>query len=152
MQKEILIEKISKFPGGIQISEGKQFPEIQVEPASLLNFAKFLKTDKDLNFDFLVSLSGVDYSDKLAVVYHITSSAHKQMIVVKVTTTDRSNPAFDSLTEVWATAEFHEREVFDLFGIKFNNHPDLRRLFLDDDWQGYPLRKDYVDDINIIGL
>jgi NADH-quinone oxidoreductase subunit C len=68
---------------------------------------------------------------------------------LKVQLTDRKNPAVDSVTPVWATAEFHEREVFDLFGIRFNNHPNLQRLFLEDDY-GYPLRKDFRDEINII--
>jgi NADH:ubiquinone oxidoreductase subunit C len=62
----------------------------------------------------------------------------------------RVNPNFDTVCGLWRTAEWHEREIFDLLGIKFNNHPDLRRLFLDDEWVGYPLRKDYKDDINII--
>jgi NADH/F420H2 dehydrogenase subunit C len=150
MQKEQLKEKISNFKEGIQILEGKQYLEVQVEASQLLTFANFLKNDKDLLFDYLVCLSGVDYISKLAVVYHAASTIHNHMIVFKVFTTDRENPTFDSLTNLWQTAEFHEREVFDLLGIKFNNHPNLRRLFLDDDWQGFPLRKDFVDDINMI--
>ena len=71
------------------------------------------------------------------------------MVVLKVKTSDRENPEFHSVTEIWRTAEFHEREVYDLLGIKFTGHPDLRRLFLDSSW-GFPLRKDYVDDINIV--
>jgi NADH-quinone oxidoreductase subunit C len=69
--------------------------------------------------------------------------------VLKVRTADRENAEVDSVNDIWATAEFHEREVFDLLGVRFNNHPDLRRLFLDDEW-GFPLRKDYRDEINII--
>jgi NADH-quinone oxidoreductase subunit C len=150
MQNELLKEKISNFKGEIQILEGKQYIEVQVEPGHLFEFAKFLKNDNDLLFDYLVCLSGVDYINHLAVVYHLCSTTHQHLIVVKVNTTNRENPCFDSLTEIWQTAEYHEREAFDLFGIKFNNHPDLRRLFLDEDWQGFPLRKDYVDEINII--
>jgi NADH-quinone oxidoreductase subunit C len=152
MQKEQLKEKISNFQGEIQLSDGKQFPEVHVGAGSLLNLAQFLKTSAELQFDYLVSLSGVDYPNKLAVVYHLASSKHNQMMVVKVFTTDRENPCFDSVYQIWRTAEFHEREVFDLFGIKFNNHPDMRRLFLDENWQGYPLRKDYVDEINMLEL
>ena len=70
-------------------------------------------------------------------------------IVLKTRTSDRENPQIDSVSDIWQTAEFHEREVYDLLGIKFKNHPDLRRLFLDNSW-GFPLRKDYVDDINIV--
>lgn len=152
MQKELLREKISAFKGEIQLSEGKQFLEVQVNPGDLLNLAKFLKDTNELQFDYLVCLSGVDYPDKLAVVYHLSSSVFRNTIVIKVSTTDRTSPNFDSLTEVWPAAEFYEREVFDLFGIKFNNHPDMRRLFLDEDWQGFPLRKDYKDEINLIEL
>ena len=65
---------------------------------------------------------------------------------------DRQNPKIDSMYSLYKTADFHEREIFDLFGIKFNNHPDLRRIFLDDDWEGFPLRKDYVDEVNIVEL
>ena len=70
-------------------------------------------------------------------------------MVLKVKTANREEPVLDTVTPVWRTAKYHEREVFDLLGVKFNNHTDLRRLFLDDDW-GYPLRKDYVDEVRII--
>jgi len=69
--------------------------------------------------------------------------------VIKTRTGDRTNPEIDSVTDLWETADFNEREAYDLLGIKFKNHPDLRRLFLDRSW-GFPLRKDYVDDINIV--
>ena len=70
--------------------------------------------------------------------------------VLKVKTADRENPTLDTVCDIWKTAEFHEREVFDFFGIKFNNHPNLKRLFLTEDWDGFPLRKDYVDEINMV--
>jgi NADH-quinone oxidoreductase subunit C len=85
----------------------------------------------------------------MTVVYHLDSTQFRHLIVLKVVLTDRENPMVDSVTSVWATAEFHEREVFDLFGIRFNNHPNLKRLFLEDDY-GFPLRKDFRDEINII--
>ena len=71
-------------------------------------------------------------------------------MVMKTKITERENPAVDSVCSVWIGAEYHEREIFDLFGIRFNNHPDLRKIFLDNDWVGFPLRKDYSDPINII--
>jgi NADH:ubiquinone oxidoreductase subunit C len=70
--------------------------------------------------------------------------------VVKVQTSDREKPLFDSVQDIWATANYHEREVFDFFGIKFKNHPNLKRLFLTEDWEGFPLRKDYVDEMNMV--
>ena len=85
----------------------------------------------------------------MGVVYHLFSTKYNHGIVLKTRTADRENPHLDSVSDIWKTADFHEREVFDLLGIRFTNHPDLRRLFLDSSW-GYPLRKDYVDDINIV--
>jgi NADH:ubiquinone oxidoreductase subunit C len=85
------------------------------------------------------------------MVYHFTSTTHFHNIVVKAKL-DRNNPEIETVCNIWRTAEFHEREVYDLFGVKFLHHPDLRRLLLTDDWVGYPLRKDYEDPINMIKL
>jgi NADH:ubiquinone oxidoreductase subunit C len=82
----------------------------------------------------------------------LESTTHRHIVVVKVATENREEPVFDSVYDIWATAEFHEREVFDFFGIRFNNHPNLKRLFLTEDWIGYPLRKDYEDETNMILL
>jgi len=109
-----------------------------------------LKSTEQTNFDYLFCLSGVDWGEELGVVYHLESTIHRHIVVVKVKTEERDNPILDSVCAIWATAEFHEREVFDFFGIKFNDHPNLKRLFLTEDWVGFPLRKDYVDEINMI--
>jgi NADH:ubiquinone oxidoreductase subunit C len=85
------------------------------------------------------------------MVYHLRSTTTLDNIVVKVKL-DRSNPAITTVSDIWRTAEFLEREVYDLFGVQFLEHPDLRRLLLTDDWVGYPLRKDYEDPINMIKL
>ncbi|MCJ7756910.1 MAG: NADH-quinone oxidoreductase subunit C [Gillisia sp.] len=130
--------------------EESQFLNISVQPADLYQLMVQLKSNSETNFDYLFCLSGVDWGKELGVVYHLESTTHRHMIVVKVKTEDRDTPVFDSVYDIWKTAEFHECEVFDFFGIKFNNHPDLKRLFLTDDWDGFPLRKDYVDDINMI--
>ena len=95
-------------------------------------------------------MSGGDWDPELDVVYHLESTTLRHIIVVKVKTSDRENPTLDSVCDIWRTAEFHEREVFDFFGIKFTNHPNLKRLFLTDEWVGFPLRKDYVDEINMV--
>lgn len=144
-----LSELIRSFDAEIEIKEGKQFLEIIVPASNLYQIAKQLKENENLCFDFLFCLSGVDYGKDLGVVYHIRSTKYNHSMVLKTNTSDRDNPIIDSVTDIWNTAEFHEREVFDLLGIKFNNHPDMRRLFLNRSW-GYPLRKDYVDDINIV--
>ena len=135
-----------------EFQENKQFLMFIVPPSRMHELAFALKHEADLAFDFLFCLSGVDMVKYLEVVYHLESTTHKHQLVLKVLTADRENAAVDTVCDIWRTAEFHEREVYDLLGIRFNNHPDLRRLFLDEDWKGYPLRKDYVDEVNIVEL
>ncbi len=130
--------------------EGSQFLNISVKPEHLHQLMSQLKTNIETNFDYLFCLSGVDWGEKLGVVYHLESTTHRHIVVVKVKTEDREIPILDTVCDIWSTAEFHEREVFDFFGIKFNNHPNLKRLFLTEDWEGYPLRKDYVDEANMV--
>jgi len=144
-----LSELIRLFDEEIEIKEGKQFLEISVPASKLHRLANQLKDNENTCFDFLFCLSGVDYGNDLGVVYHIRSTKYNHSVVIKTRTPDRDNPMIDSVTDIWQTAEYHEREVFDLLGIKFKNHPDLRRLFLSRSW-GFPLRKDYVDNINIV--
>jgi NADH:ubiquinone oxidoreductase subunit C len=128
---------------------GKQFVEITVLPEDLVAAATALKQNNETLFDLLVCITGVDWGKELGTVYHLRSTVFNHMIVLKTKTADRENPEFDSLCSLWPAAEFHEREVYDLLGIKFRGHPDLRRLFLDSTW-GFPLRKDYKDDVNIL--
>jgi len=136
-------------------------PEVTFEETQFLNaiipsekiypLAKYLRENPDADIDYLICLSGVDWKDHFMVVYHMTSRKHKHTFVLKAKIADRNNAEIHTVCDIWRTAEFHEREVYDLFGIKFINHPDLRRLFLDDTW-GFPLRKDYTDDITIVSL
>jgi NADH/F420H2 dehydrogenase subunit C len=130
--------------------ENSQFLNISVSPNLLHSLMSQLKSNEETSFDYLFCLSGVDWEPELGVVYHLESTKHRHTIVVRVKTEDRENPTFDSVYDIWATAEFHEREVFDFFGIKFTNHPNLKRLFLTDEWDGFPLRKDYADEINMV--
>lgn len=108
--------------------------------------AEFLKTDPELLFDYASDVSGVDYPDCLEAVYHLFSIAKKTgPLTLKLRTGNRSDDAsVPSLTPVWKSAEFQEREAYDLFGIRFEGHPDLRRLLMWDEFVDYPLRKDYV--------
>jgi NADH:ubiquinone oxidoreductase subunit C len=85
------------------------------------------------------------------MVYHLSSTVHRHTLVVKIKL-PRENPVIPTVSDIWRTAEFHEREAYDLMGVVFTNHPDLRRLFMTDDWQGWPLRKDYEDPVNMIKL
>jgi NADH:ubiquinone oxidoreductase subunit C len=149
MDKIQLGEFIKSIAGDAEIRDGKQYLEIMVPPSSLYKLARQLKENADTQFDFLFCLTGVDWGPDLGVIYHMRSTIYNHTVVLKTRTSDRENPILDSVTDIWQTAEFHEREAYDLLGIKFKNHPDLRRLFLDKSW-GFPLRKDYVDDINIV--
>jgi NADH-quinone oxidoreductase subunit C len=149
MNKAELTEFIRSLDQQCEVSLGRQFVEAIVPPAGLHELALKLRDNIDVCFDFLVCLTGMDYGQELGVVYHLRSTKYGLELVVKTRTTDRQDPHFDSVTDIWKTADLFEREVYDLLGIKFTNHPDLRRLFLDKSW-GHPLRKDYVDDINIV--
>ena len=106
--------------------------------------AAYLFEDKELDFDFLACISAVDYvaDNQLCAVYDLYSMNHKHWFAVKVYT-DRDNPHISSVSDLWPAADWHEREAFDLMGIVFDGHPDLRRILLPEDWVGHPLRKDY---------
>lgn len=118
-------------------------PFIVIDANKINAVSYFLRDEKSLQFDFLNCLSGVDLdSDNLAVVYHMFSFVHKHKLKLKVIV-PKSNPVVKTVSDVWATAEWHEREAYDLFGIIFEGNPDLRRILLPEDWEGYPLRKDY---------
>lgn len=151
MTNEALQNLIGSWIPDLEFSEEEsQFLNITVQPEQLYQLMVQLKSDPDTHFDYLYCLTGVDWGEELGVVYHLESTTHRHRIVVKVKTADREHPTFDTVCDIWATAEFHEREVFDFFGITFNNHPNMKYLFLTEEWDGFPLRKDYVDDINMI--
>ena len=150
MDNAALKERILGLVPDAEYQENKQFLTFIIPPAKMHDLAVKLKNEADLAFDFLFCLTGVDMVKFLEVVYHLESTTHHHQIELKVRTEDRENGAVDTVCDIWRTAELHEREVFDLMGIRFNNHPDLRRLFLEDGWVGHPLRKDYVDEVNIV--
>lgn len=118
-------------------------PWIKIAPNKTKSIGFFLRDEPSLQFDFMSCLSGVDYNDgNLGIVYHLYSMVHKHKIVLKTSCT-KDNPNIQSVSEVWGTANWHEREVFDMFGIYFDEHPDLRRILCPDDYPGFPLRKDF---------
>jgi len=149
MTNEELKEYLNRQFPEATIVEGKQFIEMTVTPETLVESALKLKSADETSFDFLICLTGIDYPDCLSVIYHIESTKYLHAMVLKVKTANREEPVLETLTDVWRTAKYHEREVYDLLGVKFNHHTDLRRLFLEDGW-GFPLRKDYVDEERII--
>lgn len=151
MTNEALQNLISSWNSELEFTEeGSQFLNISVKAADFHQLMSQLKSNSETNFDYLFCVTGMDWGKELGVIYHLESTTHRHIIVVKVKTVDRENPTFDTVSDIWKTADFHEREVFDFFGIKFNNHPNLKRLFLTDEWEGFPLRKDYVDEINMV--
>ncbi|HEY5511001.1 MAG TPA: NADH-quinone oxidoreductase subunit C [Prolixibacteraceae bacterium] len=137
-----------EFPKA-EITLGKQYVEMVVQAEDLHETSAKLKALPTLSFDYLICLTGVDYPEKMQIVYHLESIQHRHVLVLKTNTADRLDPKVDTVSDVWQTAKYHEREVYDLLGVKFNNHTDLRRLFLDDTW-GFPLRKDYKDEVRIV--
>ncbi len=135
----------------ITFEEGGQFLNGNVDKANLISVMTKLKNDPALSFDYLFCLTCVDYKTHFTMFYHMRSVDFHHELVIKSKIEDVNLPAIDSVTGLWQTANFHEREVWDLFGVKFYNHPDLRRIFLDEEWPGFPLRKNYVD-ANMIEL
>lgn len=136
-------EKISSICPSAVISEGDTLL-ITVEEKEWYPLAKALKETPGLEFDVLSAVVGMDWKDSLGVVYYLTSTTRGwEMISVKVAVADRRDPMIHSVSDLWKVANFQEREVYDFYGIKFINHPDMRRFFLRNDWKGYPLRKDY---------
>ena len=151
MQREDLTDFLKKHFPDCSVREDAQYPELTIPAEKISEVASELKNSKELAFDYLISLTAVDYKDKFTVVYHIESTKLRLLLVFKTDVTDRENPVVDTVSTIWPTAGFHEREVFDLFGIKFNGHGDLRRLFLEDDY-GFPLRKDFMDENRVLTL
>jgi len=117
-----------------------------VPAAQIADVARFCKTDPELAFDCLSNLSGVDYPKRNAIqiVYHLYSYRRRHAFVLKVDAA-RDNPVVVTVSGVWSHAEWQEREAFDLLGVVFEGHPDLRRLLMPEDWPGHPLRKDFVE-------
>lgn len=117
-------------------------PASVVDPTAVVDVCGFLRSGQGLEFDHLELLGGVDYKDRVEVVYVLTSLKHGHRYALKCRL-PRDNPRISSVETIWAAANWHEREAFDMFGIVFAGHSDLRRILCPDDWEGYPLRKDY---------
>lgn len=145
MQTTITVEQLTALLPEATVAQGSQFITIEVPNNKYLATVEMLKQQR---FDFFLNMTGVDNLPALEIRVHLRNSATWQTIVVHTSTDDRENPSFDSIHHLWKGVGYFEREVFDLLGIKFNGHPDLRRMFLDDDYPGFPLRKDFVDPYN----
>ncbi len=145
--KEQLLSAITK--SGIQfgVEPNAEPITLKVDASDLLTLAKYLQADAQLYFDQLTCVTGIDNgpeANTMEVLYHFYSIPFHQSLALKVVLS-RENPIVESLASIWKSANWMEREVFDMFGIKFLNHPDLRRILMPADWEGYPLRKDYQE-------
>ncbi len=152
MSNEELKAKITElFPAAI-FEEGGEWLNFNIEPKDWLSLALQLRKDEALFFNYLFCLTCIDWKTHLTMVYHFSSTKHRHNIVIK-SKLDRSNPEIETISHIWRTADFHEREVYEMFGVNFLNHPDLRLLILPDGWEGRnPMRKDFEDPINMIKL
>ncbi|MEI6594252.1 MAG: NADH-quinone oxidoreductase subunit C [Bacteroidota bacterium] len=151
MSTEDLKNSITAILPSSTFDETGEFLNVVITSEELLPLMNTLRTKSEFDFDFLFCLTCIDWKDHFMMVYHLLSKTHQHTLVIKAKIADRNNAQIETVCNIWRTAELHEREVFDLFGVKFINHPDLRRLFLSDDWVGHPLRKDYTDE-NMISL
>ena len=130
-----------QFPGA---AVGFDSSAILLKSESILEVCRFLNKTAGLDFDYLVNLTGVDYLDYLEVVYHLLSLKHNHSLVLKTRCYNREQPVVPSVTSVWQGADFQEREIYDLLGIRFEGHPNMKRIFLWEGFKGHPLRRDYL--------
>ncbi len=152
MEIEAFKNNITTFNSTASFDETGEWLNIKVEANDWLKLAHHLRTDIDFNFNYLFCLTCIDWKTHLTMVYHLSSTKYRHNIVIKVDL-DIQQPEIESVAAIWRTANFHEREVYELFGVNFLNHPDLRLLILPDGWEGKnPLRKIFEDPINMIKL
>jgi NADH-quinone oxidoreductase subunit C len=147
--KSLLVEKF-----GAEVIVGEETsglqPALLIAPDMIAHVCLELRNNPNTYFDFLSSITGVDYGteiNRFGVVYHLASIPYQTQLTLKISKENNRDlnelPSFPSITAIYGTANWHEREAYDLTGIFFEGHPDLRRILLPDDWEGYPLRKDY---------
>lgn len=152
MSNEELKTRITELLPSATFEEGGEWPNAVIDSKDWLSFATQLRVNPELNFDYLFCLTCVDWKTHLTMVYHLTSTQYRHTLVVK-SKLDRNQPEIESVSQIWRTTDFNEREVYELFGVNFLHHPDLRLLILPDGWEGkFPLRKDFEDPVNMIKL
>lgn len=122
-----------------------------IEPTAIREVCGFFRSDERLSMDHLELLGGVDYKDRIEVVYVLYSMKHRHRHILKCRLS-REDPRLQSVESVWKVADWHERETYDMFGVAFEGHPNLRRILCPDDWEGYPLRRDYKAPKEYLGM
>jgi NADH:ubiquinone oxidoreductase subunit C len=152
MVNEELKTKITELLATATFDETGEWLSITVDAKDWLQFAQQLRNDDGLQFDYLFCLTCIDNKTNLTMVYHLSSTIFRHNIVIK-SVLNRDKPEIETVSHIWKTADFHEREVYEMFGVDFLNHPDLRLLILPDGWEGKnPMRKDFEDAVNMIKL
>lgn len=152
MNTEELKTKITELLAAATFDETGEWLTVSVDAKDWLPFAQQLRSDENLQFDYLFCLTCIDWKTNLTMVYHLSSTIFRHNIVLK-SVLNNTAPEIETVSSVWKTAEFHEREVYEMFGVNFLNHPDLRLLILPDGWEGKnPMRKDFEDPVNMIKL
>ncbi len=152
MTNEELKAIITEILPTATFEEGGQWLTINIEPVDWKLLAGQLRQEPSLFFDFLFCLTCIDWKTHLTMVYHLDSTKFRHNIVIK-SKLAVDNPSIETVSDIWQTANFHEREVYEMFGVNFINHPDLRLLILPDGWEGKrPMLKDFEDPINMIRL
>ena len=152
MDNEQLKTKITELLPPASFDESGEWLNINIEPAEWLSFARQLRNDESLFFDYLFCLTCIDWKTHLTMVYHLSSTKYRHNIVIK-SKLDNAKPEIETVSHIWKTAELLEREVYEMFGVNFLNHPDLRLLILPDGWEGKnPMLKNFEDPVNMIKL
>lgn len=152
MNNDDLKATITELLPAATFEEGGQWLTINIEPADFKLLAMQLRQEAALFFDFLFCLTCIDWKTQLTMVYHLDSTKFRHNIIIK-SKLAANDPAIETVSDIWQTANFHEREVYEMFGVNFINHPDLRLLILPDGWEGKrPMLKDFEDPINMIKL
>ncbi|RTL51522.1 MAG: NADH-quinone oxidoreductase subunit C [Sphingobacteriales bacterium] len=151
MTNEALKIALINWNTALVFEEGGEWLNVLVPADQWKPLAKALRTLPEFNCNYLFCLTCVDWKTHLTMVYHLTSLQWQHNLVIK-SVLNRDNPEIETVSDIWKAADFLEREVYELFGVNFINHPDLRRLILTDDFNGWPLRKDFEDSVNMIRL
>ena len=136
----------------LEVAEDERHGHVRVAPEAWVEAHRFLRDDERTRFEILHDVTAVDWVEHFDVVSHLTSLTRKHVVCLKTRTKSREEATCASLTPVWAAADWHERETWDLLGVRFEGHPDLRRILLPEDWQGHPLRKDEGNPLEYHGI
>ncbi len=149
MTREELTAFVTELVPDMIPGVNKQYAEAIVTADHIHELAKTLKSHPSSKMDYLFCETAADRKDGFHMFYHLTSTEYGHTIMLRVILPDKEKPVIPTVSDIWIAAQYYEREIFDLFGIHFENHPDLRRIFLEDDWVGHPLRKDYKDSFTL---